>query len=146
MAVPTVHLRGLEALTVAPPPRWLRVLQIPLGVSKYMDTLSRSSKYEHAVASHPGKRRQVLLCGYVKVRKVHLDLDMNFYLRRVGGCHGELPCIHTHSGHHIPPACVFAVCVGVCVRRSCPRPQSQHSTSILEQSLNLLLHILVHAL
>ena len=66
MAVPTVHLRGLEALTVAPP-RWLRVLQIPLGVSKYMDTLSRSSKYEHAVASHPGKRRQVLLCGYVKV-------------------------------------------------------------------------------
>ena len=70
-----VHPCGPDALTLVP--RWLRVLQIPLGVSKYMDTLSRSSKYEHAVASHPGKRRQVLLCGYVKVFKVHLDLHMS---------------------------------------------------------------------
>jgi hypothetical protein len=42
--------------------------QIPLGVSRYLETVARSSKYEHAVAPNAGKKRQVLLCGYVKVR------------------------------------------------------------------------------
>ena len=37
-----------------------------MGVSKFLDSLARSSKYTHLVAPQPGRRRQVLLCGHVR--------------------------------------------------------------------------------